>query len=168
MLSETVLSANLECFAVEFPVFIKIIAGLFEESPALLRRRNNILMLYDSCNFCIKNPVYQIVFILEMVVEAFTVHFALGANIRNRDLLKGHLCHQLFHGICQCFLCDIGIRHFTSPLNSKRRASPAKSQISLVISGNTRIESRMLALPHGSADYSLISNYFIKEAQKWQ
>lgn len=48
-------------------------------------------MLYDSCNFCIKNPVYQIVFILEMVVEAFTVHFALGANIRNRDLLKDYV-----------------------------------------------------------------------------
>ena len=69
-------------------------------------------------NFRIKNPVEQIVLVLEMIIEALAVHVAALADVRHLNFVKGNFLHEFPHCACQRPFCDIGISHDVPPFLS--------------------------------------------------
>ena len=59
----------------------------------------------------IKNPVYQVIFVPEMIIKAFPVHAAILADISYADFGKRLFLHQLLHRYGQCIFGNVGIRH---------------------------------------------------------
>ena len=100
---EGILSFNSQCFLIKIPIFIKISTDIFQESPLTVI----IFIFCHADKFIIINPVYQVIFIFEMIIKAFPAHIAPAADIADADRAERHLCHELFQGICQCFFCDI-------------------------------------------------------------
>lgn len=58
-------------------------------------------LVEDGSHIRFKNPDYQIIFVLEVVVEAFAVHRAAFADVRDGDLLESSGLHAGFQCISQ-------------------------------------------------------------------
>ena len=85
--------------------------------------------MFEKFNkLCIKNPIYKIIFVLEMIVKAFSVHVAALADLRHIDLFEGLILHQSFQRNCQCPLGNIGICHTQPPFITPANA-PLKSKL---------------------------------------
>ena len=94
MVDEGILTLDLHGFAVKDAILVEIIAGLFNESPVLVIAGARTLVLDPSNEPGVKNPVYQIIFVFEMIVEAFAVHVAPLTDLAHIDFFKGKLHHH--------------------------------------------------------------------------
>ena len=56
--------------------------------------------------FRLEDPVDQIIFILEVIIEALAIHVTGIADIANGNFAQRALAHQILHGIGQDLLGD--------------------------------------------------------------
>ena len=115
MVAERILTFDLKCFPIKVVILIEVMACFFDKCPMLIITDFQTFIFDQSNEFCIKNPVYKIIFVFEVIVEAFSVHVAPLADLGNVDFLKGKLSHQLLQGGGQCVLGNVGISHIPSP-----------------------------------------------------
>ena len=137
MVTEGVLPFDLQRFAVKCVVFIKIPANFLDKHPAFLIVwiiGSQVLILHQGNKLRIEDPVYKIIFVLEVIVKALSIHIAARADLRHIDLIKGLFQHQLLQRSRQSPFCDIGICHTRSPpFAAVKKETYLPKQISLVI-----------------------------------
>lgn len=100
-----ILSLYLHCLLVESTLAIKIGADILEKVPSGIVG----VVLDFGDKFGIEDPVDQIIFITEVVIEALAAHAAGGAQIPYTDFGEGRMCHEVFECLCQCAFGDVGI-----------------------------------------------------------
>ena len=105
MLGKAILLVDAQRLAVEVAVDIKIFADVLGKLPSRLV----IFIFGNSDEFCVVNPVHQVILIFKMIVKTLAVHLTPFTDVADADLLKGLGIHQLLERACQCLLCDVGI-----------------------------------------------------------
>ena len=102
--SKGILSVHLQNPTVEGSVFTEIVAKDLDVFPAVIKAVTEkthiqIELLIQLHEFRVEDPVHQIIFIPEMIVEALAVHAAPLADIRNADFFKRLLLQQFLQRI---------------------------------------------------------------------
>ena len=99
---KAILPRLLQRIDIKGTVVVEIGADALQKAPrafhALLHQ------LFDKLR--VEHPVDQIVFILEMIIKALSVHAALLADIAYADLVQGAFGHQFLDGGGQRFFGD--------------------------------------------------------------
>jgi hypothetical protein len=90
ILTKAVLSLDAQDLAIEIAVFIEIAAQMLHVLPGIVRCGK------DRQELAGEDPVDQIILIAEMIIEAFSVHLALGADVTDTDFGKRFFLQFLF------------------------------------------------------------------------
>ena len=64
-------------------ILVKISTVFFDKSPVFCIAGTQIFMFDQFDKFCIKNPIDKVIFVLEMIVKALSVHVAALADLRH-------------------------------------------------------------------------------------
>lgn len=86
MLGKRILSLDLKCTAIKIAVCVKILAQLGESA--------RVCGSIDH-KFAIEYPIQKVVFVLEVIIEAFSVHKTTVADLPHTDLLERFLFKKL-------------------------------------------------------------------------
>ena len=86
VIAEGILSFDLQGFAVERMVLVKVAVNLFNKSPPFRIASTQVFVLENFNKFRIKNPIYKVIFILEVIVEGIPAHFAVPGDISHGNI----------------------------------------------------------------------------------
>ena len=82
---------------VKDPVFVERRAQQIYDLPIV----HGVGVLQYREKFVLEDPVYQVIFVPEVIIEALPVHVAQLTDVAHVDLGEGTVGHQLFHGAGQ-------------------------------------------------------------------
>lgn len=103
MLGKRVLTFDRKCFAVKILIGIEKAAELADKFPSGLLGGFG----REAEKAGIENPVYKVVFVLEMVIKAFAVHLAFFADVADRDFFKGLFLHKFLERGGKSLFCYV-------------------------------------------------------------
>ena len=92
MFDKGILAFNLQRSSIKRSILIKVLAQNLHEFPG----PSLFLRICYRKKFHVKNPVYQIILVTKVIVEALSIHLTALADIGYTDLRKRHLLHQFF------------------------------------------------------------------------
>lgn len=103
IVAEGILSLYLQCFGIKTFVLVEVAAHIVEVLPAVVLC--GVVEGVDELG--IEDPVDQIVFVAEVIVEALAVHAAFGADIADAYLGKRLAEHERLQGGSQRFFSSV-------------------------------------------------------------
>src|SRR5699024_6516295 len=110
---EGILPLNLQRGAVKGLLLIEVPAHAAQNGDAAVKAA----LLAALEKLCIKNPVNQIIYVAEMIVEALAAHTAGLTVLSHADFGEGLPGHQPLHGLGQRPFGKTGVRHvFSLPM----------------------------------------------------
>ena len=114
MIRERVLTVEFQHFAVKFTVVIEVLNGVMDTVPSV-----GIICLHVFFyKFRVEDPVDEVVFVPEVVVETGPVHFAAVTDLSDSDFAVGQFPRKLLQSGGEGPFCNHRICHNIPPQSS--------------------------------------------------